>query len=138
MITKLFFRAGAPGAQLSQRPALGAEVCAACEGCLGGCTCSAHGKAAGGLGSVRAARGSRVPLFTETEQLPPADGDGTNPSSAQNKHHSGSCDFTEYLPLPRSHRRLLAVYSVDRACLCPLGLLPSTPRHWLLPVAPTC
>lgn len=95
-------------------------------------------EAAGGLGSVRAARGSRVPWFTQTEQLPPADGDGTKPSSTQNKHHSGSCDFTEYLPLPRSHRRLLDICSVDRACLCPLGLLLNTPRHWLLPVAPTC
>lgn len=39
--------------------------------------------------------------------FPTANGDGTK--STQNKHHSGSCDFTEYLLLPGSHGRLLAV-----------------------------
>jgi len=122
------------GAQLSQRPALGAEACAAREGCLRGCARSAHEKAAEGPGGVRAARGSQVPLFTQSEQLPPADGDGTRPSSTQHKQHSGSCDVTEYLLPPRSHRRLLTLDSVGRACLCPLGLLPGTLRHWLLPL----
>lgn len=46
--TPLPVRARPMAAQLSQTAALRAEVCVACEGCLGGCTCSAPGKPVGG------------------------------------------------------------------------------------------